>query len=169
MRGGMPLQLELAAMHRVVKDGKVVVEDGPHLNPAEHRLWTAAGFRRSGRFQLEAAIQSAHNRRAVDGVVPWDDILIHFQAQVHGYQTLGTRVAWAACLTAAGRRDEARELLRDAELLEDDQPYWALMIDLAEMTADAQRARGHATRLTTNPRVLKFLMNKPTATTSPPP
>jgi predicted RNA polymerase sigma factor len=43
----------------------------PMINEAEKHLLSAAAFKRMGRYQLEAAIQSVHASRAVSGCINW--------------------------------------------------------------------------------------------------
>jgi predicted RNA polymerase sigma factor len=127
---------------------------------AEAQLWTASTFRKPGRFQWEAAIQSAHNNRIHGHATPWPDIVRLYRELVARHDTVGARVAWAASLAAAGHRHDAIDVLRDADRFTEYQPYWALMMDLAESNDEADRAGEIASRLATNPRVREFIDRK---------
>src|SRR5256884_7811417 len=71
----------------------------PLIEEAERHL--AEGFKRgrSGRFQLEAAIQSVHAERAHTGRTDWAAIALFYEQLVRISPALGTRV---------GRSEERR-------------------------------------------------------------
>ena len=46
------------------------------IEEAEKHLRSAAVFKRMGRYQLEAAIQSIHASRAVSGNIDWPEIVL---------------------------------------------------------------------------------------------
>lgn len=95
---------------------------------AEAALRRAARFGRLGRFQLEAAIQSAHAERALTGVVPWDQIVGLYRLLDDGYPTVGVRVGLAAALVGSGRALEAVAVLDTLEpaTFKAYQPWWAV-------------------------------------------
>jgi predicted RNA polymerase sigma factor len=100
----------------------------PMLEEAEDLLNTAARSKTPGRFQLEAAIQSAHAQRAGTGVTDWEAIALLYEGLLRCAPTVGARVAAAAALAEA-RGAEAG--LRALDALAPDavaayQPYWAL-------------------------------------------
>jgi len=129
---------------------------------AEQHLWQAAGFGRPGPFQIEAAIQSAHNRRAFDGLIPWPDILMLYQKLIQLRDTLRARVAYAGALGLAQQPDSGLEQLD--QLSDEDvrtyQPYWAvrwhLLLALGRIQ-DSKHCRLRAIELSNDRAVRLFL------------
>ncbi|MBW9210725.1 hypothetical protein KV100_13780 [Mumia sp. zg.B21] len=134
----------------------------------ERLLHAAAHRGRPGRFQLEAAIQSAHCDRARTGRTDHAALLRLHRALVATAPTLGAQVALAAAtarvegaraglavldgVTAEGDSDAARRF----------QPAWALrahlLAELGEQCEDEARAAyAKAISLTTDPRSRAFL------------
>lgn len=66
------------------------------IGEAERRLTTAASSGIIGRFQIEAAIQSAHNSRRAFGRVDWPTIALLCEGFVNLEPSLGARVGRAA-------------------------------------------------------------------------
>lgn len=73
----------------------------PMIEEAEGHLRTASAFKRMGRYQLEAAIQSIHAHRAVSGVIDWREIALLYEGLVHLAPTTGARVGRAIALAEA--------------------------------------------------------------------
>jgi predicted RNA polymerase sigma factor len=95
---------------------------------AESLLARAAALRRPGRFQWEAAIQSAHAERRRSGRTDWAGIAALYEQLVRLAPSLGARTAHAAalgeaCGAAAGL---ARLDAIDAKAVAGYQPYWAV-------------------------------------------
>jgi RNA polymerase sigma-70 factor (ECF subfamily) len=112
---------------------------------AEALLRAAALAKRPGRYQLEAAIQSAHATRAWRGEADWDAIVLLYHALS---ELTGSPVARLNAAAAIARRDGAEAGLAAAEqtarqfpALNDYQPYWALRADLCARLGRAQAAR----------------------------
>ena len=131
---------------------------------AEALLLSASRMRRPGRFQLEAAIQSAHAARKRHGETDWGAIVILYNAlaSLTGSPVAHLNHAAAVaqlCGAEAGLRalEEVRASFPD---LVSYQPYWALLADL-----NAKLARGEAARAAfdeaiareRDPAVIKFL------------
>lgn len=115
------------------------------LAEAEALLRAAAAAKRPGRYQLEAAIQSAHATRAWRGEADWDAIVLLYDALS---EVTGSPVARLNAAAAIARRDgpEAglaalEELAGDFAVLLDYQPYWALRADLCARLGRAEAAR----------------------------
>lgn len=115
------------------------------LAEAEARLRAASLAKRPGRYQLEAAIQSAHATRAWRGEADWEAIVLLYQALS---ELTGSPVARLNAAAALARRDgaEAGMAAADAALagfpaLEAYQPYWALRADLCARLGRAEAAR----------------------------
>jgi len=104
------------------------------LAQAEGSLRAASTAKRPGRFQPEAAIQSAHATRAWRGEADWDAIVLLYGALS---ELTGSPVARLNAAAAIARRDGAAAGLVAAEAAGSDfpalqtyQPYWALKADL---------------------------------------
>ncbi|MGH6691455.1 MAG: RNA polymerase sigma factor, partial [Gammaproteobacteria bacterium] len=65
---------------------------------AERELAEAAGLGRVGRFQLEAAIQSAHAQRRLTDRTDWEAVALLYEGLVRVAPTVGARVGQAAAL-----------------------------------------------------------------------
>ncbi len=113
------------------------------MDEAESRLSEAAREGRIGRFQLEAAIQSAHARRARDGKVEWDVIVRLYDGLLTIAPTLGAMVGRAA---ARAEADGTLAGLADLNTLPKDrcavyQPAWALRAHLLQRLGRLTEAR----------------------------
>jgi RNA polymerase sigma-70 factor, ECF subfamily len=110
---------------------------------AEMLLLRAAEADRIGRFQLEAAIQSAHASRRSRGEADWAAIVLLYDALARFSASPAVRLNRAAALA---RRDgpaaglAALEAL-DAPALKSYQPYWALRADLLAKLGQCDEAR----------------------------
>src|SRR5229473_2280367 len=70
----------------------------PLMEEGERVLARAARAHAPGRFQLEAAIQSAHAQRALAGTTDWEAIVLLYEGLLRCAPTIGARVAYAAAL-----------------------------------------------------------------------
>lgn len=143
--------------------------DGAMQAEAERRLAGAQRQGRAGPYQLQAAIQSVHSRRALTGVTDWSSIVILYEGLVALAPALGARVALAA---ARRETDGPRAALRlldglPAAMTRGYQPYWVLQAqcrwDLGERGAAADAAR-IALGLTQDPAVRRYLQARFAAT-----
>ena len=102
------------------------------IEEAETLLSTAARARRIGRYQLEAAIQSAHSRRAYSEEVDWMAVAGLYAGLVIVDPTIGARVGQAAAVAEAMSAPEGLRLLDDVDeaTVSAYQPYWALRAHL---------------------------------------
>jgi predicted RNA polymerase sigma factor len=71
------------------------------IEEAEHHLAEASRHGRTGRFQLEAAIQSVHTERARSGRTEWTAIVLFYEQLLRVSPTLGTRTGHAAAVGEA--------------------------------------------------------------------
>ncbi len=80
-----------------------------------------------GRYQLEAAIQSVHLRRAVTGTTDWAEIVVLYEGLLRFAPSLAARVGYAAAVTEARGAEAGLACLDalDGGRLADYQPYWA--------------------------------------------
>jgi RNA polymerase sigma-70 factor (ECF subfamily) len=113
------------------------------IDDAEALLRAASALARPGRFQLEAAIQSAHASRRRTGAADWDAIAALYEAL---FALTGSRVvAVNRAIAVANAHGAAAglQLLEEAEAegsLEGYQSYWAAKADLQARTGDRAAA-----------------------------
>src|SRR5271170_5532962 len=137
----------------------------PLIEEAERHLAEASSRGRTGRFQLEAAIQSVHAERARSGRTQWAAILLFYEQLIRISPTLGTRTGYAAAV-AEGRGPEAGLGVLDAidfESVSCYQPYWAVRAHLLQRlakTSEAADAFDWAIGLTEDPAVRQFLLQR---------
>jgi RNA polymerase sigma-70 factor (ECF subfamily) len=137
----------------------------PLIEEAEGHLAEAASRGRTGRFQLEAAIQSVHAERARSGRTEWTAIKLFYVQLVHISPTLGTRTAYAAAVGEANGPDAGLAVLDeiDPDAVSVYQPYWAVRAHLLQRlgkTLDAVDAFDRAIGLAEDPAVRQFLLQR---------
>lgn len=128
----------------------------------EAYLRRAAPYRRFGRFQLEAAIQSAHCARQTSGFTDWEAISQLYRVLLQIAPTLGAQVAYAAAL--ANSQEPTAGLVEldrlDPERVRRLQPAWAIRAHLLAMLgrrAEATEAYQKAIALSTEPPIRRYL------------
>ncbi len=138
----------------------------PMIEEAEAALRRACGFGQIGRFQLEAAIQSAHVERRRTGKIAWTAILELYAALV---KLTGSPVAQINRAVALAEVEGADAGLQALALVEADdrvrayQPYWAARAELLVRTGahdEAQKAYEIAIGMEADPAVRRFLEKK---------
>jgi RNA polymerase sigma-70 factor (ECF subfamily) len=137
--------------------------DAPLIAEAEALLFRASAVGGIGRYQLEAAVQSAHVARRRGGCADWAAIERLYDAllALTGSPVVALNRAIALAETrgpAAGL--EALDLLAADARLRDYQPYWAARADLLARsgnTAAAHEAYERAIGLESDPAVRRFL------------
>lgn len=137
--------------------------DGQMIAEAEMLLRRAGAQGAIGRYQLEAALQSAHAARCRTGVGNWREVLALYDAlfALCGSPVVSINRALAVAEVegaAAGLR-AMPELAADSRLVEY-QPYWAARAELAAKTGaleDARQAYEIAIGLERDPAVRRFL------------
>jgi RNA polymerase sigma-70 factor (ECF subfamily) len=104
----------------------------PMIEEADGLMVAAGQAGRIGRFQLEAAIQSAHARRAATGATDWESIALLYEGLVHLAPTIGALVGRVAAVFEARGAAAGWALLEalPAEAIKTYQPYWALAAHL---------------------------------------
>jgi RNA polymerase sigma-70 factor, ECF subfamily len=129
---------------------------------AETVLAAAARHGRLGRFQIEAAIQSAHNRPAPDGRTKAMAILTLYEALCRLHPTLGATVGRAAAIGEAfGPQAGLDALAPLAAAASAYQPFWALTAHLAQQAGqqhEAQAAYRRAIELAEDPAAKAYLL-----------
>jgi len=115
----------------------------PMIDEAESYLALAAKAGQIGRFQLEAAIQSAHAQRARTGRTDWEAIALMYEGLVRIAPTVGGLVGRAAALAEARGATAGYALLEliPTESVKDYQPYWALAAHVLRLMDRREEAR----------------------------
>jgi RNA polymerase sigma-70 factor (ECF subfamily) len=140
--------------------------DSGLVDEAESLLLQASRVRAAGRFQLEAAVQSAHSVRRVTGAADWEAIVQLYDAL---YSMTGSVVVAVNRAVALGRLQDADAGLTALDALRGDgrlteyQPYWAARAALlAEVgrTEEATDAFRKAIGLEWDPAVRRFLQDR---------
>jgi len=115
------------------------------IEEAEVALRRASQLGVPDRYQLEAAIQSAHAARLWRGTADWDAIILLYDAL---QELTGSPLAALNMVAAIAERDGAEAAFRVLErnamgegLLRNYQPYWALLADLNAKLGRAEAAR----------------------------
>jgi RNA polymerase sigma-70 factor (ECF subfamily) len=175
VRGLLALMLHCEARRRARRgpDGRYIPlleQDSqqwslPLIEEAEGHLAEAASLGRSGRFQLEAAIQSVHAERARSGRTEWGAIVLFYQQLVRISPTLGTRTGYAAALGEANGPEAGLAVLDgiDLEAVSAYQPYWAVRAHLLQRlgkTFEAVDSFDRAIGLAEDPAVRQFLLQR---------
>lgn len=133
------------------------------IEEAEQFLDAAERANRIGRFQLEAAIQSAHARRACTGRTDWESIALLYEGLVRLAPTIGALVGRAAAVAEARGAASGWALLEaiPTEAVKSYQPYWALAAHLLRTMGreeEAQAAYVRAIGLCEDPAMREFLV-----------
>jgi RNA polymerase sigma-70 factor (ECF subfamily) len=140
--------------------------DHAQIAEAESLLHRASSLRRIGRFQLEAAVQSAHVDRCRNGTVNWSHVAELYDAL---FALTGSPVVLINRALAVAEVDGAAAGLAampdqtaDPRLTEY-QPYWAARSELLARTGafqEARRANEIAIGLERDPAVRRFLEHR---------
>jgi predicted RNA polymerase sigma factor len=133
------------------------------MSEAETLLSAAARVGRIGRFQLEAAIQSAHAQRALTGTVDWESVALLYEGLVRCSPTIGAQVGRAAAIAQAYGPARAWAALQKLprEVVDGYQPYWALRADLLRREgrrAEADASYARAIELCEDDATRRFLL-----------
>jgi predicted RNA polymerase sigma factor len=137
----------------------------PLIEEAERHLKEASSRGRTGRFQLEAAIQSVHAERARSGGIQWNAIMMFYEQLIQISPTLGTRTGHASVVAEAKGAESGLAALDgiDPDDISAYQPYWAVRAHLLQRlgrTPEALDAFDRAIGLTEDPAVRQFLLQK---------
>lgn len=132
------------------------------IEEAEEILADAARVGRPGRFQLEAAIQSAHAQRAATGRTDWESIALLYEGLLRCAPTIGATVGYAAALGELRGPEAGLTALEaiPADVIKTYQPYWALRAHLLKAVGrgdSAKEAYDRAMALSEDAAVREFL------------
>jgi RNA polymerase sigma-70 factor (ECF subfamily) len=137
----------------------------PMIDEAEKHLVAAAAFKRIGRYQLEAAIQSIHANRAISGSIDWPEIVLLYEGLVQIAPGIGSLVGRAVALAQAGKLAAGFAALDEipAERIVSYQPYWAArghLLQLLNRKDEALKAFTRAASLTHDPALREYLFKR---------
>jgi RNA polymerase sigma-70 factor, ECF subfamily len=140
--------------------------DAVLIDEAEALLFSASRMGAPGRFQLEAAVQSAHAARRLTGRTDWEAVVLLYDALL---ATTGSVVVAINRAVAIGEARGNAEGLATLEKLKHDprlaeyQPYWAARAALlarAGAAGAAAQAYRRAIGLESDPAVRRFLQRQ---------
>jgi len=137
----------------------------PLIEEAEHHLTEAFKRARSGRFQLEAAIQSVHAERAHTGRTDWTAILLFYEQLLRVSPAVGTQTGYAAAVAEANGPETGLAVLDGMDLatVSHYQPYWAVRAHLLQRLGrprEAADAYDRAIGLAEDTAVKEFLLQR---------
>ena len=139
------------------------------IDEAEALLRRAGAFGAIGRYQLEAALQSAHVHRCRTGRSNWAEIVQLYDALFaltgSPVVAINRALAIAEVQGAGAALDAMPDVAADVRLAEY-QPYWAARADLLAKTGahgEARRAYEIAIGLERDPAVRRFLQRRQSA------
>lgn len=144
----------------------VALWDRAMLHEAEGLIREAARAGRPARFQLEAAIQSAHASRAFTGTADWAAVVILYDGLVAMTGSVVAAINRAVALAQAEGPAQglaALDAVAHDPRLADYQPYWAARADLLARTGDktgAAAAYDRAIGLEFDPALRDFLQER---------
>ena len=126
------------------------------------RAWS---FQAAGRFQLEAAIQSAHAASKLTGRDTRDDIIILYERLNAIAPSIGAKVGYAGALAAADRGGDGMAILNeiDENRVDRYQAYWAVrahILGALHRPEEARAAYERAIGLSEDDASRKFLRRK---------
>jgi predicted RNA polymerase sigma factor len=139
--------------------------DAGMIAEAERLLSAAGEQRRPGRFQLEAALQSAHTEGRRRGRTDWHVITVLYEGLVRMSPAVGALVGRAAALAETNGPSAGLAALEsiDPQISKNYQPFWAVrahcLYSLGR-TADALDAYDRAIGLTEDPAARAFLLRR---------
>jgi RNA polymerase sigma-70 factor (ECF subfamily) len=148
-----------------ISDQDVRLWSEPMIQEAERELTAAAAQSRSGRFQLEAAIQSVHIERARTGRTDWEAIALLYEGLIRVAPTLGALVGRAAAVAEARGPETGMAYLNQIEAgaVTAYQPYWAVrghLLHTLERQSEASAAFDRAIALTRDEAVRAFFLRR---------
>jgi len=140
------------------------------IDEAETHLHLAAAFKRMGRYQLEAAIQSVHANRAKTGHIDWKEIALLYEGLVRIAPRIGSLVGRAVAIAQTGEPAVGLAALDGipSEQTADYQPYWAArghLLRLLNRNDEAVEAFNRAASLTDDPALREYLLQRSTTST----
>jgi RNA polymerase sigma-70 factor (ECF subfamily) len=168
------LHIEARRAARRCADGDYVPlaeQDATHwdarmIEEAETALRRASALGTIGRYQLEAALQSAHVHRCRTGRDNWRDVLRLYDAILVLTGSPVAAVNRALAIAELQGADAGLEAMPDASpenRLNEYQPYWAALAELLARQGAVEEARHAydiATGLSSDPAIRRFLLKR---------
>ena len=138
-----PARLDAAGQYVPLSDQQVELWSHTLFDEAERLLIEAATLKQPGRFQLEAAIQSAHSHGVSTGQPDWQTIALLYEGLVQQFPTIGALVSRAAALAQAKGTEAGLAALAafPSKPIKTSQPYWALKAHLLKEAGELAAAR----------------------------
>ncbi len=140
--------------------------DASKIAAAENLVRRAGEFRAPGRYQLEAALQSAHVHRRTTGESNWKDVVVLYDALHRLSDSPVIAINRAIAVAEIEGAPAGLAVMPDAETepgLLEYQPYWAARASLLARTGaidEARRAYDIACGLEHDPAIRKFLQRR---------
>lgn len=139
--------------------------DAALIDAAEAALRDASAVGRTGRFQLEAAVQSAHAARRLSGCTDWAAIVALYDALAATTGSVVVAINRAVALAELRGPDvglRALDGLHADPRLAQYQPYWAARAGLLARSGDSGAAAAYdrAIGLADDPAVRRFLQRR---------
>jgi RNA polymerase sigma-70 factor (ECF subfamily) len=140
--------------------------DAGMIDGAEAALRRASAHGAIGRYQLEAALQSAHVHRCRTGRVNWRDVLQLYDAILALTGSPVAAVNRALAIAELHGADAGLEAMPEAlpeNRLNEYQPYWAARAELLARQGavdEARHAYDIATGLSSDPAIRRFLLKR---------
>lgn len=137
--------------------------DAGMIAQAEALLQRASRLRTLGRYQLEAAVQSAHVARCRTGAANWEQVVAIYDALLAMTESPVVGINRALAVAEVRGAEAGLAALPDAEAdarLRGYQPYWAARAELLARTGakeEARRAYDLAIGLESDPAIREFL------------
>jgi RNA polymerase sigma-70 factor (ECF subfamily) len=156
-------QVDLEGVYVPLKEQDTRLWNADQIVRAEEVLSRAAKLRNIGRYQLEAAIQSAHMKSVYDGVPRWREISKLYEFLLSIGETVGAKIGYAfASSNCSGNFQAGLTVLAslDQDQVIAHQPWWATraaLLALAGHSALAHEAYLRASALTPDEPTKKWL------------
>ncbi|MDB4892802.1 MAG: polymerase subunit sigma-70 [Gemmatimonadetes bacterium] len=146
-----------------------ILWDSPMIGEAEALLWRASAMKQVGRYQLQAALQSAHVHRRLSGVANWAEVVKLYDVLYTVDPSPVVAINRALAIAESRGVVEALAAMPNHEAdarLADYQPYWAARAELCARAGDREqscRAYAFAIGLSSDPAVRRFLQRRQAA------
>jgi RNA polymerase sigma-70 factor (ECF subfamily) len=140
-----PARLDAAGDLVLLRDQNRSRWDHVQIDRGRRLLTRAAALRAPGPYQLQAAIQLAHNQAASADATPWAEIARLYQSLDSLQPTPVVQLNWAVALAFNGEHGRAWHLLEALDqsgLLADYSPYYVARAELLRQQGDLAAAAG---------------------------
>ena len=144
--------------------------NGQMIAEAESLLLRASALGSLGRYQLEAALQSAHVHRCRTGQPNWTEVVQLYDALLVIAGSPVVAINRALAIAETDGATQALEAMPDDPRLAEYQPYWAARAELlakAGANCEARQAYEVALGLERDPAVRRFLQKRQSALPAP--